>query len=79
MRITATGNSYAEFKALVDAFADADKVFYGKSGGDVINALVIFDSQNQYVDANFGTGVVTETAFLSDFPNAILATTGAAY
>lgn len=79
MRITATGNNYAEFQAIVDAFGDADKVFYGKTGSDVTNVLMIFDSQNQYVDGNFGTGVVTETAFLSDFPGAILATTGAAY
>lgn len=73
------GTNYADFVAVVGAFPDLKKMFYGKNGSDVVNAVALFHSRDQYVEMNIGTGVVTETTFLAAFPSAINATVDALY
>lgn len=81
MRIS-TSVDYVGFRNIVQAFPSADlrHVFYKKSGSDVVEALALFHSPDHYVQMdNIGPGIVTETAFLSDFPAAVNAEVTGSY
>lgn len=80
MRID-VGTNYSDFKTVVTGVGGTPShIFYGKSGSDVVNALVLYPlTKNVYILMNIGPGIVTETTFLTDFPSATNATTSAAY